>query len=533
MLRRTTVVTLTALLCACSAESRTTEVARTEATITAGPWQIIQSSPPQLDGHTTTLLNDTKLLVIGGLNALELPSERAFILTFDPTKHQVDTKPGGKLVEPRYAHTTTMLMNGKLLVAGGEGTMIVRSSAELADPTTGISTLTASMRERRARHAAALLASGKVLVVGGGAIDIAGGEVSTSELFDPATNTWSDGPAMANGRAFATATTLKDGRVLVVGGLRPSSDLYDPTTNTFVRAGNLSETRVGHIAVLLPSGKVLVAGGFIKPPPSAEVTKSAEVFDPATRMWTKIPDMATPRGNATATLVKNGLVMIAGGRVELTPLNYVDFYDEKTNTWQSGSPMVLPHALHTATAMSNGDVIVTGSANGEVFSPIPTGSTCAQAADCESGFCVDGICCGSACTGACERCDTSAARGSCTAVSGAFNHCEPGNTCIQNACVPSAGTTCATDKLGVVDKDGKTTSCAPFVCDNSVGACLKQCTTSVECAPGSLCDAATKQCATAPAGDDGGGCSSSPSAPGSLVVVACLLAGAALLRRRR
>ncbi len=525
-----------ATLCvACSAEPRENVVARAEGAVTAGPWQIIQMSPPQLDGHTTTLVTDTKLLLVGGLTALETASDRGFILSFDPTKHQVDTKLGGRLIEPRHSHTTTALPNGKLLVAGGEAD-VVRLTAELVDPATGMSTLTAPMRDRRARHAAALLGSGKVLVVGGGSLPgLGGGEVSTSEIFDPTTNTWSDGPPMANGRVFATATTLKDGRVLVVGGLRNTAELYDPATNAFQRVGNLGEARVGHVAALLPSGKVLIAGGFVKPPPSAEVTKSAEVFDPATGMWTKLPDMPTPRGNATATPLKNGLLMVAGGRVELTPLNYVDFYDEKTNAWQSGSPMVLPHALHTANAMSNGDVIVMGSANGEVFSPIATGNACAQSADCESGFCVDGVCCATACTGSCERCDTSGARGTCTAVSGAFNHCAPGNTCIQNACVPSAGTTCSADRLGVVDKDGKTTSCAPFVCDNSVGTCVKQCTTSVECAPGSLCDTATKQCSAAPTSGDngGGGCSSSPGAPSGGVFLVALLAWFAASRGRR
>lgn len=506
------------------------DVARQTSAVTQGPWHIIAASPPQLEGHTTTALSDTKLLVIGGMNALEVASDRGFLLNFDPAKHLVNTMPGGKLSDPRYSHTTTPLTNGKLLVTGGEGAE-VRSSAELADPATGLATPTAPMRERRARHAAARLPDGKVLVVGGGASGGLG-ESSTSEIFDPTSNTWSDGPAMANGRLFATATVLKDGKVLVVGGLRNTTELFDPATRTFQRMGNLLETRVGHVAVLLPNGKVLVAGGFIKPPPSAETTKSAEVFDPATKMWTKVPDMPTPRGNATATVLKNGLVMVAGGRVELTPLNYVDFFDEKTSTWQSGSPMILPHAVHTANAMSNGDVIVMGSANGEVFSPIATGTACLRAADCESGFCVDGTCCASACTGACERCDTSAAKGTCTPVSGAFNHCAPGNTCIQNACVPSAGTTCSADRLGVVDKDGKPKSCAPFVCDNSVGACVPQCTTSVECAPGNLCNAGTKQCAPAPASDDGGGCSAAPGAPGSAFALAALLL-AGWLRRKR
>ncbi len=531
----TGVFVVAALCAACGTEARTNELARAEGAVTASPWRIVQASPPQLDGHTTTLVGDGKLLVLGGMTALEVASDRGFVLSFDPAKHQATAKLGGQLVAPRWVHTTTTLKDGKLLGAGGEA-LAVHASAELVDPVAGTSTATGSMREARARHAAALLASGKVLVVGGGTIGLGtSSELSSSELFDPATGTWSDGPSMLNGRAFATATTLSDGRVLVVGGTRKSTELYDPTTNTFERVGDLSEARLGHVAALLPSGNVLVAGGFVKPPPSAEVTRSAEIFDPATRAWTKIADMPTPRGNATATLLKNGLVMVAGGRVELTPLNYVDFYDEATGTWQSGSPMILPHALHTATPMGNGDVIVVGSANGELFSPIATGASCAQAADCESGFCVDGVCCATACAGGCERCDTSGARGTCAAVSGAINHCAAGDTCIQGACVPSAGTTCSADRLGVVDKDGNATSCAPFVCDHSVGACLTQCTTSVECAPGTLCDVATKQCAAPPAAADDGGCSASPgratSEPGVLLV-AVAIACAALFRAR-
>src|SRR5581483_11981528 len=35
----------------------------------------------------------------------------------------------------------------------------------------------------------------------------------------------------------------------------------------------------------------------------------------------------------------------------------------------------------------------------------PPGAKCTLASDCESGFCADGVCCTSACTGACQRCD--------------------------------------------------------------------------------------------------------------------------------
>lgn len=520
------------LTVACSAPNERTD--RAVAPITQGPWSLLSGmSPPQLTGQTATLFGDNKLLVAGGINAIDVAQDRGYVYVFDLSKHTADLKPGGKLNEPRYLHTATLLGNGKILFAGGES-VEPRMTAELGDPATGTTTPVAPMRERRSKHAAALLPDGKAIVFGGATAGLmAMAATSGCEIFDPASNTWSDGPAMALPRVFVTATTMKDGKILVVGGPGKAPEVFDPATRTFVRVAPMSDPRVGHVAALLPSGKVLVAGGYteLTGPSSAAVTATAEIFDPATRMWSKAPPMPTPRGNATATVLKNGKVMVAGGRVELTPLNYVDFYDEKTNSWQNGSPMVLPHALHTATSFSNGDVVITGSAYGEIWTPIATGKTCTLAADCETGFCVDGVCCATACTGGCERCDTNAARGTCTAVSGAFNHCPAGNTCIQNQCVPAAGTTCAADKLNVLDKDGKPTSCAPYICDTSVGQCLKQCTTTVECAPGSTCNTANKQCVASSAGDEGGGCSAAHARAGGGLGLFVLALG--LLSRRR
>jgi len=250
----------------------------------------------------------------------------------------------------------------------------------------------------------------------------------------------------------------------------------------------------------LPSGKVIVAGGF-------PLFASTEIFDPATSKWTSSKPMPIPRGNAAATVLSNGVVMVTGGRLDLTPLAYVDHYDETIGDWRLGTPMFLPHTLHTATTFPSGDVLVVGSAYAEKFHLIPTGVGCTQAADCTAGFCVDDVCCGSACTGGCERCDTNGAKGTCTPVSGEFNHCEPGNTCIKSKCVPSAGTTCSADRLATVTKTGETKSCAPYVCDQSVGACFSECTTSNDCAAGFACDGATKQCTgVQPSDGSSGGC---------------------------
>jgi hypothetical protein len=71
------------------------------------------------------------------------------------------------------------------------------------------------MHSRRGGPAAALLPSGEVLVIGG----YQPGIVASAEVYDPATNSFKlVSSPLHNARAFFTASTLADGRVLVAGG---------------------------------------------------------------------------------------------------------------------------------------------------------------------------------------------------------------------------------------------------------------------------------------------------------------------------
>ena len=83
----------------------------------------------------------------------------------------------------RYAHTATLLSNGKVLVTGGKGSTVV-ASAELYDPATGTWTTTSSMNYARDYHTADLLPSGNVLIVGGASPT--GTFLSAAELYVPA-----------------------------------------------------------------------------------------------------------------------------------------------------------------------------------------------------------------------------------------------------------------------------------------------------------------------------------------------------------
>ena len=72
--------------------------------------------------------------------------------------------------------------------------------------------------------------------------------------------------------------------------------------------GSMGSTRAAHTATLLPNGLVLVAGGT-----SLGYTSSSELYDPATEVWTETGSMTTARTHHTATQLSNGLVLVTGG----------------------------------------------------------------------------------------------------------------------------------------------------------------------------------------------------------------------------
>jgi N-acetylneuraminic acid mutarotase len=107
--------------------------------------------------------------------------------------------------------------------------------------------------------------------------------------------------------------------VLVAGGKNhgylASAELYDPASATWAATGSLNTARYSHTATLLQNGMVLVAAGF----GSNNISlASAELYDPATGTWTATGSLNNARLYNTATLLQNGMVLVAGGHEALT-----------------------------------------------------------------------------------------------------------------------------------------------------------------------------------------------------------------------
>jgi N-acetylneuraminic acid mutarotase len=173
-----------------------------------------------------------------------------------------------------------------VLIAGGVDTIDEvggpTNTAEIYDPARGVWTLTGSMHVVREDHSAVLLLNGNVLVSGG---EIgAGVRTPTAELYDPQTGAWNLTGSMRSPRSEAEWGTvlLPDGNVLETGGFvaeespQSSADLYDSATGTWSSAGTMSSMRAGQTAVVLRGNRgVLVMGGLNVPPSS---TASVDIY---------------------------------------------------------------------------------------------------------------------------------------------------------------------------------------------------------------------------------------------------------------
>ncbi|CAF4534019.1 unnamed protein product [Rotaria socialis] len=125
-------------------------------------------------------------------------------------------------------------------------------------------TLTGRINAGRSSHTSTLLANGKVLIAGGSDFS---DTLNSAELYDSSSGTWALTNSLNVGRWGHTASILTNGQVLGSGGSNGSSvmasaELFDPPTGIWTITGGLNVRRWDHTSSLLTNGKVLVAAGY-------------------------------------------------------------------------------------------------------------------------------------------------------------------------------------------------------------------------------------------------------------------------------
>jgi N-acetylneuraminic acid mutarotase len=269
----------------------------------------------------------------------------------------------------RESHTATLLSNGNVVVAGGQGSGNVIASTEVYSPTTGAWTTSGSLNTARASANAVLLSSGSFLVAGGCVSACLGGNTATAELYNSVNGSWSYTGSMITARVYFGMVLLSSGKVLAVGGctaqnsngctgVTASAEVYDPSSGTWSATGSMKAARGAFTATLLQSGKVLIAGGINS---AGNPIKSAELYDPSTGKFSYTGSMSTARDEHTATLLANGNVMVTGGEnTSSVSTTKCELYNPSTKVWASGGNLSTARQEHDAVLLANGNILVSG-----------------------------------------------------------------------------------------------------------------------------------------------------------------------------
>ena len=287
--------------------------------VPTGTWQTWNPMGDARSGAATVLLQDGRVLIIGGNNATG-PIASADVFGTDGV-----FSAAAVMHTPRSGHTATVLSDGRVLVAGGTTSGGgITNSAEIYDPSENSwNLLSGTMVDARSGHTASLLPDARVLLAGG---QNSGGAINSLEIFDPSSGNFSGAGVMTSARMKHAAASLQDGRVLLVGGFDgtnplASSDIFDPSTGTSSAGPNLTVARYSHSATTLMNGQVAVIGGAGSDG-NAGITDfaSIEIFDPTAGTFSPANASLTSarQGHQAFLLPNNNDVLIVGGTTTVT-----------------------------------------------------------------------------------------------------------------------------------------------------------------------------------------------------------------------
>jgi len=279
-------------------------------------------------------------------------------------------------------HVAAALSDGRAMVMGGrtsESPLVPDSTlTQIFDSATEEFALGPDLMfsaEAQLFTSVAPLVSGVFLLAGSGLNAPVGALRSVvTQLFDPAAPGLTPvGDVATRGISNRTATPLSDGGALLTGGIvgatnpvSGSADRYASADQKWHAAGQMLQVRAGHTATLLRDGRVLIAGGLTccqVPNPSPEFYAStAEIYDPATDAFSPAGPMSSARGNHAAALLPDGRVLISGGdgNDPAAPPLGTEMFDPASGQFSSAGDLQAPRDSHSAVRLTDGRVLVIG-----------------------------------------------------------------------------------------------------------------------------------------------------------------------------
>jgi hypothetical protein len=283
----------------------------------------------------------------------------------------------------RGAHVAAALGDGRALIMGGntsESPNVPDSdTSQVFDPVT--ETLSPGPQllftaEAGLYTSVAELSSGDFLLVGGGPNSGPGGHLATQRFESMEQRFVRVGSFAAPARADARATPLADGGALLTGdsavGPLGQVDRYDAGTGEWRATGGLLFPRFEHTATLLRDGRVLVVGGTVCCDTTETYTATAEIYDPALGAFVQTGSLFTARGSHAAALLADGRVLVTGGAGNdaAAPLG-TEIYDPSTGEFSPAGNLSVPRKSHAAVALTDGRVLVVGGADPSSQAGVP------------------------------------------------------------------------------------------------------------------------------------------------------------------
>ncbi|MFN3944711.1 MAG: kelch repeat-containing protein [Allosphingosinicella sp.] len=258
---------------------------------------------------------------------------------------------GATMPLPRSEHAVAEF-DGKIWVLGGYPPGRLPSNlVQVYDPATSRWSLGPALPEP-IHHTHVAAVGGRIYVLGG---EVEGASTGRPERFvsdvwmhDPAVGGWVPRAPMPTARGGGGKAVL-DGKIYVAGGRPPGGsafEVYDPATDSWEKLPDLPTQR-NHLAMVALGGRIIVAGGRTGPGATAERVDVVEIYDPATRRWTRGAPLPAPRGGITGAAL-GGCMFVFGGEGEpnhvlnLTPHTYA--YDPRADRWTQLAD--LPIAVH-------------------------------------------------------------------------------------------------------------------------------------------------------------------------------------------